>query len=1276
VSRGQKRALLAVAGLVAIIGIVFTAASFLASSSNAGNSVSAAPDYAAPDVPKSAVSQVDGADAPTGLPGLVIAGGNYRVYADSTDSGNPASGIDTLAADLTNVTTGASSVALTACSTDCTVDGHLYAYVSATQKADSPLSDGTKPYSIKATDKDANSRTVTGFNAIVDTTGPKFSALTIAVSSGGTPVGAPAGAVKASGTYLVYGNIADAGVGVDPSTPTADVSTLTTGATSVALQACTANCTVGGKTYDFVSTAEQTADAGLIASTKSITGSSKDKAGNAGGPDSFNVIVDNDAPNTPTTTIAPTSSGVPNSAAEGFVKSGSTYRVYSTTPTDKSGGATNAVSSGISRVTADTSNIQAGSSSLPMTTCTSNCVVGGKTYTLVTAEQTADKPLTEGQVTYGVTTFDNANLSSLKSSNVVIDNSAPTTTAATVSPVSGGVPTAAVGGFVKQGTTYRVYSNTLDPKSGGKNGSGVGSVSADLSSLTSGATNVPLTVCSSNCTVGGTTYAYSSADQTANSILADGSTQPYSISAADNLANAAAPAPFNATVDNTAPVVSASAIGGTVSGTPTGGAGFVHQGGTYKVFANLTDTGSGTASASADVSNVTTGASAVGLTPCSSNCTVGGVLYQLVSAEKTADNPLSGTKSYSVSGTDNAGNAGSAASFSVDVDNAAPTVDATAISTVSGGNPTGAPNVLKNGATFRVYANASDTGGSNIASVTASIANLSKTTSATLTFDATGVTVGGTTYHYISGDLTALNSSGPQGYTVTAADGAANTGSLGGSATFDNTAPTMTSVISSTSGGVPTVAGFVKKGGTYQVYANADDSTGSGTATVTASVTNITAAAGTLTLSPCTSNCTINGTPYAYVSSEQTADSGATPTDGSKNYTVTGVDNAGNSSGAKTFTVIADSTAPNTLTLTNPASNGALTGNSATLTGTAADSGVGLDASTVKLQVSPAGAGTFTDIASCTPMTAGTPPAFSCSFDTTTLTDGNKYDFQIFAADKLGNSKTVPSNNVVIDNSDPLVTMTDPGSPLKGDVVLAATASDGGSGIANVAFEYKLSVNSTWTSCGAADTTAPYTCTFKSGSFVDGKYDFRAIATDKVGRKTTSTAVTNRLVSNDTPLGSITFTVANGTGTKGIADSGDVITYVYTEEMDPNTILAGWDGTSKAVTAQVTESGTTADTFTVDSTNLGTINLKQNYVGTAPSVSPLVFNATIVGAVQSNGTYKVTVTLDLLTSGTAPTTAQATTSKAEWTTTTSTKDLGGTATAATKFAQGTAVVQF
>jgi hypothetical protein len=138
-------------------------------------------------------------------------------------------------------------------------------------------------------------------------------------------------------------------------------------------------------------------------------------------------------------------------------------------------------------------------------------------------------------------------------------------------------------------------------------------------------------------------------------------------------------------IDNTAPVVSAAVINKTLGDRP----GFVKQGGTYFVYANANDTAGTTgthivSTVTANVTNITTGSTAVALTTAGGPWTVGGVSYTYRSASMTATNPIAaGPKSFTVTATDVAGNTSAAFTGSVTVDNTVPT--ATTVQTTNAG---------------------------------------------------------------------------------------------------------------------------------------------------------------------------------------------------------------------------------------------------------------------------------------------------------------------------------------------------------------------------------------------------------------------------------------------------------------------------------------------------------------------------------------------------------------------------------------------------------------
>ncbi|WP_022927927.1 Ig-like domain-containing protein [Patulibacter americanus] len=104
----------------------------------------------------------------------------------------------------------------------------------------------------------------------------------------------------------------------------------------------------------------------------------------------------------------------------------------------------------------------------------------------------------------------------------------------------------------------------------------------------------------------------------------------------------------------------------------------------------------------------------------------------------------------------------------------------------------------------------------------------------------------------------------------------------------------------------------------------------------------------------------------------------------------------------------------------------------------------------------------------------------------------------------------------------PTVAVTDPGSPLRGTVPLAATATDSGAGVRTVQVQVAPNAgdgSSYATVC--TTTTAPYSCSWATTGLADGAYKVRATATDKADNAATSAVVSNRVVDNTAPTATL-----------------------------------------------------------------------------------------------------------------------------------------------------------
>jgi hypothetical protein len=104
----------------------------------------------------------------------------------------------------------------------------------------------------------------------------------------------------------------------------------------------------------------------------------------------------------------------------------------------------------------------------------------------------------------------------------------------------------------------------------------------------------------------------------------------------------------------------------------------------------------------------------------------------------------------------------------------------------------------------------------------------------------------------------------------------------------------------------------------------------------------------------------------------------------------------------------------------------------------------------------------------------------------------------------------------------PAVAVADPGSPLRGTVALAATATDGGAGVRAVQVQVAPNAGdgaSYVTLC--TTTAAPYSCAWSTTGLADGAYKVRAIATDKADNAATSAVVSDRIVDNTAPAATL-----------------------------------------------------------------------------------------------------------------------------------------------------------
>lgn len=212
--------------------------------------------------------------------------------------------------------------------------------------------------------------------------------------------------------------------------------------------------------------------------------------------------------------------------------------------------------------------------------------------------------------------------------------------------------------------------------------------------------------------------------------------------------------------------------------------------------------------------------------------------------------------------------------------------------------------------------------------------------------------------------------------------------------------------------------------------------------------------------------------------------------------------------------IVVDNTAPS-VALTVPA--GPLSG-SVELTATATDALTGVSAVTFEHRLSGSGGWTTCGNDAAAP--------YACQVNTVALVEGT-HEFRATAADAAGNTTTTAIQSRVVDNQAPALELTVPGGPLLGTVNLTATATDAGSGVASVAFQYRVHGAAGWSICGT-DASSPFACSFDTAAVANGTYEFRAVATDVAGRTTTA-PIQTRAISNAVASVSITSPAAGTT---------------------------------------------------------------------------------------------------------------------------------------------------
>jgi hypothetical protein len=226
------------------------------------------------------------------------------------------------------------------------------------------------------------------------------------------------------------------------------------------------------------------------------------------------------------------------------------------------------------------------------------------------------------------------------------------------------------------------------------------------------------------------------------------------------------------------------------------------------------------------------------------------------------------------------------------------------------------------------------------------------------------------------------------------------------------------------------------------------------------------------------------------------------------------------------------------------------------------------------------------------------------------------------------------------------VSFTSPqaGSTQAGTIGLAANAAaDTGASITKVEFLVDGTVI-------ASDTSSPYTASLNTTTLTDAPHSLTARATDDKGGSSTSSPRTITVL-NAAPKAASIATVNGGNAT-GKAQTGDSITFNYTQNIDPKSVLSGWSGSSTPVQVQLSgkKNTTTLSVTSVATTlPLGSVDLGGVFLNSAS----MTWNATMV----QTGT-SIKITLGSIASGTISSKAVKG-GTVTWTPSSGAKNLGG-----------------
>ncbi len=374
------------------------------------------------------------------------------------------------------------------------------------------------------------------------------------------------------------------------------------------------------------------------------------------------------------------------------------------------------------------------------------------------------------------------------------------------------------------------------------------------------------------------------------------------------------------------------------------------------------------------------------------------------------------------------------------------------------------------------------------------------------------------------------------------------------------------------------------------------------------------------------SGATTGGTLVQTLSAARNAGTGAwtvtpaTLADGTYTAQATQTDSAGHTGTSSPVTFVADGTGPASVAITAPAAGQTLPTQTPTIAGTAGNAAGDSTSLTVNLYAGATATGVPVRVLTAT--RAGT--AWSVPV-APSLADG-QYTVQAKQSDASGNTTTTAAVTFRTDTSAPAVAVS---APAAGQLVVGKPPISGSGGILvgdNALITVRIYAGSTTTGPVLQTLTTNRNAgtgawTVTPALLVSGTYTVTATQTDAAGNTGVSAPVT--FTTDSVKPTALALSTANGAGGGQVAgrlDSGDSISFPYSEAMDPATILAGWSGAATPVNARFINTGANDGLTLLNAAATATLGI----AGGTTTTSGVRFGVDFVSA---NVTFSATMTL-------------------------------------------------